>query len=188
MLIGISAKKQHGKDSVASIIQELTNNKFKNVKFADKLKDFVCELINCTRENLEDEDFKNKHLGSEWIFLDNDGITQAMTPRLLMQKIGTDALRNNVHKNIWVNATFSRYCEKCNWLITDLRFPNELSAIKAKGGITIRVNRSSILNNDSHESETSLDYSEFDYIIENNSDLESLKEKVKNILEDLEII
>jgi hypothetical protein len=45
-----------GKDTVASIIQELTNNKFKVVKFADKLKDFVCEIINCTRENLEDED------------------------------------------------------------------------------------------------------------------------------------
>lgn len=188
MVIGISAKKQHGKDTVANIIQELTNNRFKIIKFADKLKDFVCELINCTREDLEDEDFKNTHLGSEWDFIDDRGVTQAMTPRLLMQKIGTDALRNNVHKNIWVNATFSKYCEKCNWLITDLRFPNELSTIKAKGGITIRVNRPSIISNDDHISETSLDNSEFDYTIENDSDLESLKEKVKNILEYLEII
>lgn len=29
-------------------------------KFADKLKDIVCLLIGCTREQLEDEEFKNK--------------------------------------------------------------------------------------------------------------------------------
>jgi hypothetical protein len=188
MIIGISAKKQHGKDTVASIIQELTNNKFRIVKFADKLKDFICELINCKRSDLENEEFKNTTLGSEWDFLDENNQVQKMTPRILLQKIGTDALRNNVHKDIWVNATLCNYCEKCNWLITDLRFPNEMIAIKAKEGITIRVNRPSIVNNDNHPSEISLDHSEFDYTIENDSDLESLKEKVKNILQELEII
>lgn len=189
MIIGISAKKQHGKDTVASIIQELTNNRFKIVKFADKLKDFVCELINCTRDDLENEQFKNTYLGSEWDFLDDNYNLQQMTPRLLLQMIGTDALRNNVHQNIWVNATFSEYFERCNWLITDLRFPNELSTIKAKDGITIRVNRPSVVSEDEHSSEIALDGSiDFDYIIENDSDLESLKEKVKNILLDLGII
>ena len=189
MIIAISAKKQHGKDTVASIIQELTNNKFKIVKFADKLKDFVCNLINCTRENLENEVFKNTPLGEEWDFLDDDCHIQKMTPRLLLQKIGTDGLRNHVHENIWVNATLASYCEKCNWIITDLRFPNEVTGIKKYEGITIRVNRPSITNTDVHESETSLDdCKEFDYIIENDFDLESLKEKVKNILIDLDII
>jgi hypothetical protein len=188
MIIGISAKKQHGKDTVANIIQELSNNKFRIVKFADKLKDFVCELINCKREDLENEEFKNKPLGSEWDFLDDNYDIQQMTPRLLLQKIGTDALRNNVHKNIWINATFSEYFERCNWLITDLRFPNELYSINIKEGITIRVNRPSIISNDNHDSEISLDNAKFDYIIENDSDLESLKEKVKIILQDLKII
>jgi hypothetical protein len=189
MIISISAKKQHGKDTVASIIQELTNNKFKLVKFADKLKDFVCEIINCTRENLEDEVFKNTPLGEEWDFLDDNYNIQKMTPRLLLQKIGTEGLRNNVHENIWVNATLASYCEKCNWVISDMRFPNEVIGVKKLNGITIRVNRPSISNSDEHSSETSLDnYKEFDYIIENDSDLESLKEKVKNILIDLDII
>jgi hypothetical protein len=189
MIISISAKKQHGKDTVASIVQELTNNKFKIVKFADKLKDFVCDLINCRRNDLEDEDFKNTPLGEEWDFLDNNGNLQKMTPRLLLQKIGTDGLRNHVHQNIWVNATLASYCEKCNWIITDLRFPNEAIGVKKLNGITIRVNRPSFISTDTHESETSLDgYKEFDYVIENDSDLESLKEKVKNILIDLDII
>ena len=42
------------------------NYSYKNKKFADKLKDIVCMLIGCTREQLEDRDFKEKELGEEW--------------------------------------------------------------------------------------------------------------------------
>ena len=39
---------------------------FKNVKFADKLKDCVCILLGCTRSQLEDREFKESYLSSEW--------------------------------------------------------------------------------------------------------------------------
>jgi hypothetical protein len=39
---------------------------FEIKKYADKLKDFVCILIGCTREQLEDQEFKEKELGEEW--------------------------------------------------------------------------------------------------------------------------
>lgn len=35
-------------------------------KFASKLKDIVCILIGCTREQLEDHEFKDKELGEQW--------------------------------------------------------------------------------------------------------------------------
>lgn len=189
MIIAISAKKQHGKDTVANIIQEYTNNKFKIVKFADKLKDFLCTLINCTREDLENEEFKNKPLGEEWDFIDIKGNINKMTPRLLLQKIGTDGLRNNVHNNIWINATFSKYYKNCNWIITDLRFENEFTSLKKKDSITIRVERPSVVNTDTHPSETELDNNkDFDYYIINDGDLESLKHKVYEILKELNLI
>jgi hypothetical protein len=78
-----------------------------------------------------------------------------------------------------------------NWIITDVRFPNELKAIKDRDGIIIRVNRP-ILNETAynkayretheHESENSLDSATFDYVIDNNSDISSLIEKVREIL------
>ena len=37
-------------------LSEVTNSEIK--KFADKLKDIVCLLIGCTREQLEDQEFK----------------------------------------------------------------------------------------------------------------------------------
>ena len=69
-----------------------------------------------------------------------------------------------------------------NWIITDMRFLNEMEAVKKKGGITIRVNRNLEESKDQHESETELDNAEFDYVIDNNGTIEELIEKVREIL------
>ena len=64
MIIGISGKALSGKDTVANIIQWLI---LKEEKDADKLKDMVCLLLGCTREQLEDPKFKESTLGEEWV-------------------------------------------------------------------------------------------------------------------------
>lgn len=83
-----------------------------------------------------------------------------------------------------------------NFIVTDTRFPNELEAIKKRGGISILIQRPckecgitvshshicSKKNEALHSSETALDNSEFDYYIANDSTLEELIEKVKEIL------
>jgi len=99
-----------------------------------------------------------------------------------------------------------------NWIISDMRFPNEMEAVKNRGGITIRVNRypkdiiidgnlmifdkgssthlrelEKIYQN-AHASETSLDNANFDYVIDNNGTIEELVEKVRVILQELKII
>ena len=97
---------------------------------------------------------------------------------------------------------FQEYKIYPNWIITDLRFENELQAIKAKDGISIRVNREvvpehickhcgiEVIQADylcykapkEHNSETALDNATFDYTIDNNGTIEELIEKVKEIL------
>ena len=223
-------------------------------KFADKLKDIVCLLIGCTRQQLEDREFKEKELGEEWWYwsntalnicpkeygtfpnkmyrtkkeadkardlytLDRHNLSHIVkpTPRILLQQIGTDLFRNQLHPNTWVNATFANYksiyqgiktskekiggdgllkdfpkCEQSliypTWIITDVRFPNELEAIKKHNGITIRINRGLIertgkmIQEPEHISETALDNAEFDYIIENDCTIDNLIEKVREIL------
>lgn len=74
-----------------------------------------------------------------------------------------------------------------NWIITDVRFPNELKAIKDRNGITIRVERPNLIENN-HLSETSLDSANFDFIINNDKNIEHLINEVKKILEKLNII
>lgn len=89
-----------------------------------------------------------------------------MSVRELLQKLGTEAMRDGLHTNVWVNALFAdykdtRWISKAewdmkkglpynpdndkpiypNWCITDMRFPNEMEAVVEKGGITIKVIR-----------------------------------------------
>lgn len=229
MIIAISGKKGSGKDTVAKMIMEMTSQKWENVKFADTLKDMVCLLIGCTREQLEDPKFKETPLGPEWDRLVEtssygapdriypvgyEGMThiahtrkESLTPRLILQLLGTEGVRNVIHPNAWVNATMDKYHlvlktdpEKDNdgisitykdfpdWLITDMRFPNELQAIEDKKGITLRVNRFQLTLEDNHPSETALDDAEFDYVISNDSDMEVLRDKVRAFLQEFEII
>lgn len=105
------------------------------------------------------------------------------TPRMLLQQIGTDLFRNQLHPNCWINATFANYTKDDAWIITDCRFKNEAKAIRDRGGIVIRINRNNInIEKSIHQSEVDLDDYEFDYIIYNNSDIPALINEVKNML------
>jgi hypothetical protein len=127
-----------------------------------------------------------------------------MSVRELLQKLGTEAMRDGLHQNVWVNALFADYKAKWvptgdaieedevslekeypNWIITDMRFPNEMEAVIKKGGITIRVTRDNgtrAIDIDPHPSETALDNTTFDYEIINDGTMEELVKKVREIL------
>ena len=203
-LISVSGKKGSGKNLVAAIITDLTYDQapWEVKSFADKLKYITCSLIGCTREQLEDREFKETPLGEEWdryymmdtfeSFMGVDiPVTRKykLTPRLFLQLLGTECGRNIIHPNIWVNGLFADYNASSKWIISDTRFPNEIESIKKHNGLTIRINRDSFLrtgkvfDTDNHESETALDdYQGFDYVIDNNGTIEELKEVVKDIL------
>jgi len=104
-----------------------------------------------------------------------------LTPRKLLQLLGTEAGRNIIHPNIWVNALFASYLKDSNWVVTDVRFPNEAQAIKDRGGITIRVTRPGTATGN-HPSEIALDDAKFKYEIINDGSMEELVKKVKEIL------
>lgn len=89
MLIGISGRKQSGKDTVAKAIQALItfpnasaetiekyikepmdNPSVKNVKFAGVLKSIVSLLTGESVESLENEDVKNKVVYHKWELID----------------------------------------------------------------------------------------------------------------------
>lgn len=174
---------------------------FEVKKFADKLKYWVCMLIGCTIDQLEDNTYKETPLGPEWtvwywaykphlakhgqrfgkLFMSSEAAmagtftnaafrevaeikSETLTPRRLLQLLGTECGREIIHPNIWVNALMKDYVpEKTymghgdyteyepSWIITDVRFPNEAEAIKSKGGIILRINRSKRTSDRWHE-------------------------------------
>lgn len=152
---------------------------FEVKKFAYKLKQIVSLITGCSIEDLESQEFKAKQLGEEWnwyktyqttsegtAFIRSTPTEEAKkflpfperikpyTYREMLQRVGTEAMRNCIHEDIWVNALFADYkTDKnrkvspsleyytSNWIITDMRFPNELKAVEDRDGITIRINR-----------------------------------------------
>ena len=185
MIISITGKISSGKDTIADIIMQYTPyHDWEVKKFAGKLKDIAEIVSGVPKINFEDQEFKKQDMGPAW----------GMTYRDLLQKLGTEAMRNGLHKNVWVNALFSDYkgqqnadgsLSHPNWLITDTRFPNELEAAKTHNGIVIKVVRESGNTiGTTHTSETALDdYTKCDYVVDNNGSLEDLKTQVLSILE-----
>jgi hypothetical protein len=119
---------------------------------------------------------------------------QRMTVRQLLQELGTEAMRKNLHENVWVNALMADYHpiklsqdNPSYWLVTDTRFPNEAEAIKERGGLLLRIERPGT-STGSHASETALDDYPFEYVIVNDGDLHDLIRKVKKLMIDLNII
>jgi len=202
-------------------------------KFASKLKQVASILTGIPIEKFEDQDFKKTKLGSEWEMTygligcmavpihehsindkKNKIFNTPMDVRTFLQKLGTDAIRNNLHGDAWVNALWADYKlnsetfislmdEECRgfytsesvqnklkpkWLITDVRFPNEYQSIKDRGGVVVRLTRYGDLT-PTHESEMALDNYDFDYIIDNrNLSFEALYEEVKKMLVHFDII
>lgn len=124
---------------------------------------------------------------------------EKLTPRGLLQLLGTECGREILHPNIWVNSLFSEYDKTANWLISDVRFPNEAERIKSRGGKLIKVTRrlggyisdlpeGSPLQHlerglEIHESEKALtDYEDWDYVIENVGTIDDLIVRIKEIM------
>lgn len=170
MIIGLSGYAKAGKDEVAKYILE-TNKLWKIKKFSYKLKTIASILTGYHEDRFEDQSFKNTNL-----------IGWGMTAREFLQKLGTESVRDVLHHDAWVNALFCNYGNHDKWVITDCRFPNEAQAIKDRGGIVVRVNRTGVNPINDHESEISLDDYDFDWIIENNGTIEDLKESVRILM------
>jgi hypothetical protein len=211
MIIGISGRMGHGKNTVGNIIEKLclTNNgpKFEQKAFAGKLKQIASILTGIPVEKFEDQEFKKSFLNVEWGTVQDIPLNLIppfadmqfnvmMSVREFIQKLGTEAMRNGLHTNVWVNALFSDISPKDNIIITDMRFPNEMEAVVKRNGITIKVVKDcfecggigyhkmscSKQYKKEHSSETSLDKAKFNYEIINDAGIPELIEKVRKIL------
>jgi hypothetical protein len=150
-IIGLAGQIGSGKDAFCEFFIQESKIDWENKKFAGKLKEIVSLLTGCKRQDLESDDFKNSFLPNEWNIIQDDLETKKYTYREVLQKLGTDLLRNGIHPQIHINALFSDYnqdnreyshsLDYPNWLITDLRFKNEFQAIHDRGGFNIKIIR-----------------------------------------------
>lgn len=176
MIIGISGKKQSGKSEAAKAICLLGG--VAQINFSNSIKNICEDFFGVPRFILYgSNEEKEKPLQIEMgkIINHKSQITeQGWTGRSLMQEVG-EVLRR-IHPDAIVHAwkrALSLYSEtygdECV-VTADVRFLNEIKAIKELGGVVIRLTRAPYAEIDKHPSETALDGMDpatFDAVVDN---------------------
>jgi hypothetical protein len=154
--------------------------------FADPLKDMAINLFGLNPKHVygSNED-KNMETELEWknIPLSNKKSGKP-TVREFLEHFGTKIIRK-IKNDAWARFSLNRMISEGSELsiVPDVRFPNEVDAIKDEGGIVIRLTRD-IFNSDAEAEKAldkeSFDWNKFDVVIDNqNMSLEELCETLK---------
>jgi hypothetical protein len=166
MIIGLTGKKAAGKNLAADIIQaEIPATVV--AAFADPLRE-VCKTI----FGLEDDDMHDRERKEATL-----NRYPFESPRQILQKVGTDCIRTH-YPEAWVEALKHQIRACADVVVSDVRFENEVAAIKSMGGFILRVVRPGLNSSDAHISETIMDGLQADAEVINDGSVHLFKHRV----------
>lgn len=182
-LIGIKGLAGHGKDTVANFISDyLSKEMVQKISFAEPLKEMVSIITGIPVVDID----KNKTT-----YLPEYNLSV----RTMLQKVGTDAMRNQVDSDVWIKIAARRISQiplHKIVVIPDVRFENEMNFIRQNNGIVICVHRpvsSNCILEESiyqHISERGqLMLPDCDHTLVNDGSLEDLQNKVYRLMGEL---
>jgi LmbE family N-acetylglucosaminyl deacetylase len=180
LIIGFGHRARQGKNTAAAAVQECfpLDTNVGMASFADALRMEVRKAsAKMGGAYYLVQDFKAAGLMPDWVQAEPSG-----KQRLILQWWGTD-YRRKQDPDYWVKKLMAKLdaWQPDAVLITDVRFPNEADAIKAAGGVLVKVVRTSepdfVVNE--HPSESALDaYTGWDYTLRA-ADVPELKQKAR---------
>jgi hypothetical protein len=139
MMIGLIGLIGSGKGTVGDILRD--EHGYLQDSFARPLKDAVSVIFGWDRQMLEGvtKDSREWREVADPFWSNKFGY--AFTPRLALQLMGTEAGRDVFHESIWVTSLLHRHQGNEDVVVTDVRFRNEIAAIRDMGGMIVRVRR-----------------------------------------------
>lgn len=202
MIIGICGFIGSGKDTAADYLCNFHN--FRRESFASTLKDAVANVFGWDREMLEGRTQTSRHWREqvdEWWAQRLD--MPHLTPRYVLQHWGTNVLRQHFHDDIWIASLENKLrTARDSIVISDCRFPNEITGLKQQGATVVWVQRGItphwysiaeqankgdikarawLEKENIHASEYSWAGTQFDAIVDNNGSIENLYSQLKNL-------
>ncbi len=207
MIVGLVGFIGAGKGTVADLLVE--RHDFFKESYANSLKDACSIIFGWDRQMLEGNTPESRAWREQDDKWWSEKLGRPFSPRLALQLMGTEAGRDVFHPDLWVH-TVMRRCEQDPWnnyVIADVRFPNEIKAIRDSGGKVIRVRRGDdpewynlardcnlgrhnldVMRNaypEVHYSEWAWIGSDYDIIMDNNCSLEELTVRVDKLVDSL---
>lgn len=205
MIIGVIGYIGSGKNASADIL--VNQFGFKKESFAKSLKDAAAIIFGWDRQMLEGDTPESRLWREQEDKYWSKQLGWTVTPRAVLQKLGTEAGREVFGYSLWTASTMRRMeQDPGDYVITDVRFPNEAEALKAAGGLLVRVTRDTPqwadhLKNvmqtmyidvpewmehfypDVHASEWNIALLDHDVEVFNDGSLQDLEEKILEILD-----
>lgn len=201
MIIGLTGFIGSGKDTVANMLCDLGATQ---VSFASPVKDVCASVFGWDREQLEGDTIESRDFReTPDIFWTRKLGIDNFTPRLALQLIGTDIMRNHFNADIWISSLEYRLRKSTNDIIvvSDARFQNELNLVKSMGGkvltvvrdelpewhdVAVKANQGSVPAKHTmntryksvHASEWSWVGFDFDTVLDNTGSLDNLEKQV----------
>jgi len=203
MIIGMCGFIGSGKDTVADYLVNF--HEYRRESFANSLKDAVAQVFGWDRTMLEGRTKQAREwrecVDTWWAKRLN---MPDLTPRLMLQLWGTEVCRLGFHDDIWIASLENKLRNsEDNVVISDCRFPNELKALRAAGGVIVCVERGVqphwttiaaranlgdtkarawLKAEGVHASETAWVGTDFDFVLYNNSDIDSLYKQIQTVI------
>lgn len=172
LVISLYGYKGSGKSIAADYLTDHFG--FVRIKFAGSLKGML-RTLGLTDDEIEGTE---KEMPCE--------LLGGKTPRCAMQTLGTEWGRQLISKDLWVNAWKRNVQDwqetELDVVVDDMRFPNEVEAVKALGGVLVKLVRKESTD-DAHVSEASIDSFVSDYTIVNKGSLEDLYDALNDLME-----
>ena len=172
-IIGVTGRAGAGKDTVHRILDEqFADYPVNRLAFADLLKDSAMASLGLKYASAA----AFKQSGSIKITI---GSTEfEMSGREYLQRYGAEAHREIFGKDFWIDAAFERL-QKGVTIVTDVRFDNEATAIRAFGGMVWKIERpGDEIAESGHSSEQGVSDSLVDQFLINDGSIDDLRTQV----------
>lgn len=178
MIVGLTGRKQAGKNAVAKALAVSSTLPVVEVSFAAKLKESAAAVLGVTVEQLEGWKNNPHAVVSVGIGVEDGWLVEGKTQpvRHFLQRYGTEGHRDVFGEDFWLDAAlplpdasgYLRYHDAL-YVVTDVRFENEARRVKDLGGTIVRVIGPAAveLATDSHASEEQLDEDLVDFFFDN---------------------
>lgn len=191
-VIGLAGPARSGKNTVASIIEDILEVPVEQDAFANRLKVSAARSLGFDFESLSEyldwaDTFKEEgSIVVEVMDVNEEPYMRpikTITGREFLQFYGTEAHRELFGTDFWVEKLADSLHPDLVTVVTDVRFDNEAELIKRLGGLMMRVTREQVdaLPGD-HASEVPISDSLIDYEIDNSGTMDDLISRVNWIL------